>query len=75
MTKSKIRLSKINALPRPVHGKIRSDQRTEKTGLAREPKRRTSGKLPDPHFSGTTTYCVRSTRQRQIFNFLEHFPA
>ena len=53
MTKSKIALSKINALLNhavalrvggrtPVHDKIRSDQQTDKTGSIMSPKRRTS---------------------------------
>src|SRR3954471_1074187 len=39
--KSKITLSKINALL-PVHDKVRSDQLTDKTGSPVSPKRRTS---------------------------------
>jgi hypothetical protein len=39
---SETKISKINALPRSVHDKIRSDQLTDKTGSPMSPKRRTS---------------------------------
>jgi hypothetical protein len=69
--KLETKLSKINALLLPVHDTIRSDQLTDETGSIMSPKRRTSGKMPNPHFSGTATYCVASVRQRKIFNFFE----
>jgi hypothetical protein len=49
----KTKISKINVLPSSVHDKIRSDQQTEKTGLAHEPKRRTPREPRSPRGSGT----------------------
>ena len=57
-----------------VHDKIRSDQRTEKTGLAHEPKEKNIPRLRDPHFSGTTTYWVDATRQHENMQYSHIFP-
>ena len=69
MTKFRIALSKINALPFPVHDKIRSDQRTDKTGSIMSPKRRTLREPRSPRGSGTINIVWSFKPSNKILHF------
>jgi len=67
LTKSKIALSKINALSRPVRDKIRSDQQTDKTGSIMSPKRRTLWGTPTVRVSAGQQHIGSGIAVKQDF--------
>jgi hypothetical protein len=79
MTKSKIALSKINALPFSNQHHAPSENPSEQTkepalsevewGSIMSPKRRTLREPRSPHCSGTARYCVPPRRQTRFCTF------